>query len=125
MEEHLGTVGLEAFFVPQDFPLLVWVSLIHLPSAPQVMGNYIPGLSSVSQVMGNYIPVSQKMPTNLRGGLLARKRNVRMLPPHPCLFPSPLVRSHCSLCCPGNQLSKKKLELSKTLGFSLPLCGQK
>ena len=46
MEEHLDTVGLETFFIPQSFPLVVWVSLGHLPSASQVMGNYIPGLLS-------------------------------------------------------------------------------
>lgn len=46
LEEHLDTVGLKTFFIPQSFPLVVWVSLGHLPSASQVMGNYIPGLLS-------------------------------------------------------------------------------
>lgn len=44
-------------------------------------------------------------------------------------FPRPAVRSHCSLGCPGNQLSKKKLKLSKApqvlCPTILPLDGQK
>lgn len=66
----------------------------------------------------------QRMPASLGGRLPAGRMTLKMLPPSPLPLDSPVLQlDPIALCCPGNELSEKKLKLSKAPRLpALPAC---